>query len=87
MRQSTCIVCGITLRIATDPNGDHAPIPGDLSACWHCGAVTMFGDDMLLRPLTLDEARELLADDAKMAMLAEIAGARESVAAMAERRN
>jgi hypothetical protein len=45
-----------------DPHGDREPCEGAISLCLYCGAVGVFGPDLMLRPPTeaeLDEYSEM----------------------------
>ena len=62
MPPSKCLNCGKLLDAATCVQGKHAPDAGSLSICIDCGAVTIFGDDLRLRPLTEAEAKDVQSD-------------------------
>lgn len=58
---TACLNCGKLLDAAMNANTNERPDPGSLSICLYCGAVTIFGDDLRLRPLTQGEFDELQA--------------------------
>ncbi len=69
VRPTNCLGCGKALDGATGIGGGE-PYPGCLSICVYYGAVTMFGDDMRLRPLTDAEIGEIRADRETWRLLA-----------------
>lgn len=44
-----CPACLHKLDGATDPFGDAAPSPGDLTVCLYCSTVSIFQTDLTLR--------------------------------------
>jgi hypothetical protein len=66
---SPCPGCGETLDGATGANTDSAPTPGALSMCAYCAAVTIFGDDLRLRPLKPAEVAKIESEPETMALL------------------
>lgn len=64
-----CLLCGAMLDAATSMGNKSAPDPGSLSICGECGAVSVFADDLTLRPLTDVEVREITSSDETMQML------------------
>jgi hypothetical protein len=65
---SNCLNCGKKLDGAEGVQGGE-PGPGCLSICVYCGAVTIYGDDLHLRPLTEDEAAKLAQERDTMRLL------------------
>lgn len=61
MPPSNCLDCGKVLDAATGITGG-TPAAGCLSICIYCGAVTMYGDDLRLRPLTEVEIEDIQKD-------------------------
>jgi hypothetical protein len=75
MPSSPCLHCGRILDGATNaPDQTGAPEPGALSVCVYCSAVTIFGDDLRLRPLTEGEVEELRADPELFERIAVVGG-------------
>jgi hypothetical protein len=64
-----CLNCGRSLDAATGITGAEAPVPGSLSICVYCGAVTIFAGDLSLRPLDEAEAASLTGDVLTMQLL------------------
>jgi hypothetical protein len=51
-----CSSCGNKLNAATFVGPDDPPPrPGDASLCLYCGHLSVYGDDLILRPLTSAE--------------------------------
>lgn len=61
MPPSNCLNCGKSLDAATGIHGG-TPAAGCLSICIYCGAVTMYGADLRLRPMTEAEIKDLQKD-------------------------
>jgi hypothetical protein len=72
--KSSCLCCGEVLDAATGIHSFDSPSPGSLSVCLYCGAVTLYGDDLRLRPLTAAEVEELKADAETMATIRRATG-------------
>lgn len=62
-----CPHCGREADAATDMTTQEVPDPGSLSVCIGCGALSIFGDDMQLRELTLEERQKVRDDPETMA--------------------
>lgn len=46
---STCPICGENLNAATQVNNEAVkPEPGDVSVCFVCGEISIFGPDLKL---------------------------------------
>ena len=68
VKPNFCPACGYFSDTASVANGNDAvPKPGDISICLNCGAANIFGESMMLRPLTAldlmqipDDQRDLL---------------------------
>jgi hypothetical protein len=59
-KESVCCGCGSKLDAASTADGsDYTPEPGSLSICAYCGVVSIFEDDMSLKPMTLKEIDDL----------------------------
>ena len=55
-----CPGCGNARDCVTDSELKGAvPKPGDVSVCKYCGALAVFGDELVLRELTADEQRDI----------------------------
>ncbi len=50
-----CPTCGKLLDACTSAEGDSSPSPGDLSVCWYCGEILVFGKGMKQRKPTTAE--------------------------------
>jgi len=70
--ESRCLRCGKKFAAATECSRTDGPTPGSLLVCFHCGAVTVYDDDLRIRPFTEREAAELAADAELIAHLASI---------------
>lgn len=58
-----CSACGNKLNAATHVGPDDPrPTPGDASLCLYCGHLSVFADDLTLRPLTDAEMYEAAGD-------------------------
>jgi hypothetical protein len=58
-----CWHCDRPLDAATPPGTDQGPPgPGAISLCFYCGAVALFGEDLMLRPPTEEELDEYWKD-------------------------
>ena len=57
-----CPFCGKPLDRAICPKEDVVPVEGDLTVCFGCGGVMVFGKELVLRPASQEELDEL--DDA-----------------------
>lgn len=62
MTTNKCRICGYetTGALAVDGTND-APLPGDISVCLNCGAISKFGPLLALEPLTKEELRSTVA--------------------------
>jgi hypothetical protein len=69
MKPSKCLNCGKVLDAATCTDRESAPTPGSLSVCAYCSAVSMFDENLKLRPLTEAEVEEIFADPELAALL------------------
>jgi hypothetical protein len=58
---SVCRSCGDEMDRASSPFTDRPPKPGALSMCLTCGALSRFGPDLLLEPVSQEEIAELRA--------------------------
>jgi hypothetical protein len=59
-RPDNCPACGRPATAATSAApGEHTPEPGSVSLCFGCGSVSLFDENLRLRPLTEAEAAEL----------------------------
>lgn len=63
---TVCGNCGSRNDRATSAHG-HAPKPGDISVCYHCGLAGQFDEDLIVQPFTADEFLAL-PDDVRMAV-------------------
>jgi hypothetical protein len=54
-----CPMCGRLSTAATsvDRSADPRPTPGDVSLCFGCGEILVYGDDLKLRAPELEELR------------------------------
>jgi hypothetical protein len=63
---SMCLDCGRINDAATGVDHaegpDAAPQPGDVTVCFYCGHIMVFGDDLMLRNPTDAEIREIAGD-------------------------
>jgi hypothetical protein len=61
---NTCLSCGIQANAATSvgyaPN--KKPTPGDVTVCFKCGHIMLFGDKLELREPTAKEAYAIAGD-------------------------
>jgi hypothetical protein len=54
-----CPTCGYRTDAACGLNTEDAPAPGDLSLCLNCMALGVYGDRLVLHPITAAEWDEL----------------------------
>jgi hypothetical protein len=47
-----CPQCNTELNVT---EGEGIPEPGNVSICWHCGAILIFLEDLRLRLMTFEE--------------------------------
>lgn len=73
-----CWHCDQPLDAASElqPEG-HRPTPGAISLCLYCGAVAVFGPELLLYPPTKEELEELAEDREFMQSYMSFAWARQ----------
>ncbi|HEY7233895.1 MAG TPA: hypothetical protein VH539_07080 [Gemmatimonadaceae bacterium] len=71
---SACPACGTKVDDATIVFNDRKalPEPGDFTVCLYCAAVSVFDDQLRLRPPTADERREMAEDQRVLRTVAEI---------------
>ena len=69
--KSVCPSCGQILDGALNPEIMQAPKPGNISICMDCSHISIFGDDMSLRPLNDQEMHDI-AGDPKMLLYIDI---------------
>ena len=51
-----CPACGYVFELASTVSGEEVkPQPGDVTICFGCADVLVFGPDMLTRAITADE--------------------------------
>ena len=67
-----CLHCGHPLTATTGVNHNERPGPGDVVICWTCGAIMKFANDLTVRGMTDQEAKDLLADPEYSRYLAKI---------------
>lgn len=72
MGKDHCPKCNAILDSATDANGTLVPDPGDLSICFYCHVMLVFGEDMALRELTEYEFKALPVDQKEMILKAQL---------------
>ena len=60
--ESPCRTCGAIVEFATTKD-DSRPSPGDLSICFYCRTLSVFGDDLRLREPTDEEWIEIAGDE------------------------
>jgi hypothetical protein len=56
---SVCHACGHELDCASPLGHEHAPQPGNVSICIHCGPLAVFADERLLRKPTDQELADI----------------------------
>jgi hypothetical protein len=56
---SKCCNCGKEMDGAGSVGGDRGPQPGDISICFYCHHLQIYGGDMRLRELNSDEMHEV----------------------------
>lgn len=63
VRSFACLHCGKILDAASGVDDDDMPPkPGDVSICFYCGNIAVFGDNLLLRQPTDKEIIALAGD-------------------------
>lgn len=55
-----CRNCGYHLNAHSSVESDIAPAAGYLSVCIGCGSISVFEDDLNLRPMTTPELTDLM---------------------------
>lgn len=55
---SACPGCQKVLTKVSDPFG-YQPKKGDIAVCWYCGAINVFGDELILCASTDDDMEGL----------------------------
>jgi hypothetical protein len=68
--ESACTNCGHVMDAANcvSTDGEGKADPGDITVCIICGHVMAFADDMTLRDLTAEEAKEIAGNKALLAL-------------------
>jgi Zn ribbon nucleic-acid-binding protein len=63
--ESRCTACGHLMNAANvvSEDGQGIPEPGDITVCIQCGHLMAFGDELRLRDLTDEEAKEIVGDE------------------------
>jgi len=56
---SVCLNCGKRIDGASSVKGNRIPSPGDISICAYCSHIMAFADDLTLRELNDEEARDI----------------------------
>lgn len=69
---SACSACGAHLSAATGADNDDRPNEGDVSVCITCGNITIFDENLKLRPATPEEYNEIASAPLIQRMLADI---------------
>ena len=65
-----CLSCGASISACTKVTGTGAPVASrTIAMCAECGAVAIFGDGLVLRPLTDPEIAAITGSDELMAAL------------------
>lgn len=59
MGNDYCPVCKHLCDRASSAYGQAVPDPGDITVCFYCTSVNVFGDDMALRVITEEELAQL----------------------------
>ena len=65
-----CPFCEAEMTHAISVTEPVPPSPGDITFCTECGQLTMFTDDLALRPLTLSEMLEAITHPEMQAIVA-----------------
>ena len=59
-----CLGCGaVNDRTTETTGGGHKPVAGDATICVSCGQVSIFNEDLSLRPPTKDEEEALATNE------------------------
>lgn len=61
MLNNPCPACGADNDMATHVGDKQRPSPGDVTICFSCAHVTKFDADLMLRELTEEESRVVMA--------------------------
>jgi hypothetical protein len=59
---SACLHCGKINDAALGVDHDASPSPGDVTVCFYCGHIMVFGDDLLMRNPTDAEIHDIAGD-------------------------
>jgi hypothetical protein len=66
--EMACLSCNKALSAATTPLGNYSPEPGNVTVCWYCGHIMVFGEGLRLRELAPDEIIDIAGDKTILAI-------------------
>lgn len=63
MKENRCPECNGKTDAATSIEGDYKPSGGDISLCFHCGAINQFSNDLSIVPIEAGLMEHIKEDD------------------------